>query len=130
MTFWISYGVQIRARIPDTAQLAPAPPLDPDEPNVIPLPPAPAGIEIVPFLGTASTEHIRTLHSLYASQAATLVWASSETAGLLEVDRKDVVVGIALRRDNRTHSGSGLTEYERRMFHGIMGLVKEVLVQG
>lgn len=117
---------KIRARIPATAPLLPTPAPDPDEPNVIPLPPPSPAIELTPLLGNAPSEHIRTLHSLYASQAASLVWAS-DTSGLLEVERKDVVVGVALHRHVGTTFEGSPTEHEREVFHGVMAMVKEVV---
>ncbi|KAF8511370.1 hypothetical protein JB92DRAFT_2934750 [Gautieria morchelliformis] len=55
----------------------------------------PPSIQSTPLLGSGPSEHIQTLHSLYASHAATLVWLSAEGHG---GERKPVVVGIALRK--------------------------------
>jgi hypothetical protein len=50
---------------------------------------------------------MQTLHSLYAAQIATIIWV--EEAKKMAVDRRSVVVGIALRDAD-----------ERKTFHGVM----------
>ncbi|KAF5377045.1 hypothetical protein D9757_007707 [Collybiopsis confluens] len=97
---------------------------DPSEPNVQSLPPPPIAVQLVPLLGAAPSDHIQTLHNLYASQIATLVWlANSESP--LQVARKKVVVGIALRRSGK--SDSDLSDTERTTFHGVMAALQELL---
>jgi len=112
---------KIQATIPATTPLLPAPLLDPTRPNDQPLPPPPAAIQLTPLLGNAPSEHMQTLHSLYASQIATIVW-TAESEGSLEVHRRDVVVGIALRKSD---GGDG----ERKVFVGIMALLRDLLAQ-
>ncbi|KAF8481410.1 hypothetical protein JB92DRAFT_3038627 [Gautieria morchelliformis] len=59
------------------------------------LPSPPPSIQLTLLLGSGPSEHIQTLHSLYASQAGTLVWLSAEGNG---GERRPVVVGIALKK--------------------------------
>jgi proteasome assembly chaperone 3 len=73
------------------------------------------------LLGSAPTEQIQTLHSLYASQAATLVWLSVEKHG---GERKPVVVGIALKKPDVWDEVK-----ERKTFLGVMEILKELLDQ-
>lgn len=118
---------KIQASIPSTTPLLPAPPPDPLQPNLHPLPPPPAAIQLTPLLGTAPSEHMQTLHSLYAAQIATIVWAA-ESDGLLEVDRRNVVVGIALRKLNGD-DGGGLNQQDRDIFLEVMDMLRELLAQ-
>lgn len=110
--------------MPETAPLLPAPSLDPTEPNALLLPPPPPSIQLTPLLGNAPTDHLRTLHALYASQIATILW-TAETEGLMDTGRRSVIVGLALRKSD-TEGSEGLTEAERESFHGIMGMVTEL----
>ncbi|KAJ6502474.1 hypothetical protein C8R45DRAFT_976724 [Mycena sanguinolenta] len=119
-------GNLIQATLPDTVPVLPAATQDSTEPNAPALPEPPAAIQLTPLLGNAPSEHLQTLHCLYASQIATLVW----TAGLsnpLEVSRKPVIVGIALRKSDSTND-DGLTEIERSVFVGVMAMIKELFV--
>ncbi|KAG1756684.1 uncharacterized protein EDB91DRAFT_1093919, partial [Suillus paluster] len=59
-----------------------------------------------------------TLHSLYAAQIATIIWVEEEKRSL-GIDRRSVVVGIALRKA-RVMEGDGLDADERKTFHGVM----------
>ena len=89
------------------------------------LPEPPVSIHLTPLFGSAPNEHIRMLHSLYASQVATLVWAYSS-----EVERKGVITGIALKKPTRSFSEENdamVSEQERATFLEIMGMVKELL---
>ncbi|KAF7363510.1 hypothetical protein MSAN_01007300 [Mycena sanguinolenta] len=119
-------GNLIQATLPDTIPLLPAATTqDSDEPNTPAFPEPPAAIQLTPLLGNAPSEHLQTLHLLYASQIATLVW----TAGLsnpLEVSRKPIIIGIALRKSDSADNG-GLTEKERSVFAGVMAMVQELL---
>ncbi|KAF8212154.1 hypothetical protein K438DRAFT_1915897 [Mycena galopus ATCC 62051] len=117
-------GNLIQATIPETIPLLPAI-QDPVQPNVQALPEPPAAIQLTPLLGNAPSEHIQTLHCLYASQIATLIWTAG-SSNPLEVSRKPVVVGIALRKSDGT-DGEGLTGNERSVFVGVMSMVQELL---
>ncbi|KAG1803768.1 uncharacterized protein HD556DRAFT_1330194 [Suillus plorans] len=98
-------GNLIQASIPSTTPLLSAD-LDEDSTNGLPAPPA--AIRLTPLLGGASSEHLQTLHSLYAAQIATIIWV--EEAKKMAVNRRSVVVGIALHKDAD----------ERNTFHGVM----------
>ncbi|KAF7338234.1 hypothetical protein MVEN_02048600 [Mycena venus] len=117
-------GNLIQATIPDTIPLLPAI-QDPSQPNVKALPEPPAAIQLTPLLGNAPSEHLQTLHCLYVSQIATLLWTAG-TSNLLEVSRKPVIVGIALRKSDSSDD-EGLTENERSLFAGVMSMVQELL---
>ena len=80
-------------------------------------PAPPAGIQLTPLLGGSPSEHLQTLHSLYAAQIATIIWVEEEKRSLA-VDRRSVVVGIALRKAKAT--GDELDADERNIFHGVM----------
>lgn len=73
-----------------------------------------AAIQLTPLLGGASSEHLQTLHSLYAAQIATIIWV--EEAKKMAVDRRSVVVGIALRDAD-----------ERKTFHGVMDYIGRLI---
>ncbi|KAJ7235442.1 hypothetical protein B0H12DRAFT_146123 [Mycena haematopus] len=117
-------GNLIQATIPDTIPLLAAI-QDSSQANAPALPEPPAAIQLTPLLGHAPSDHLQTLHCLYASQIATLLW----TAGLsnpLEVSRKPVIVGIALRKSDSTDDHD-LTGNERSVFTGVMAMVQELL---
>ncbi|OAX41976.1 hypothetical protein K503DRAFT_734628 [Rhizopogon vinicolor AM-OR11-026] len=78
------------------------------------LPAPPAGIQLTPLLGGAPSEHLQTLHSLYAAQIATIIWVE-EAKRSLGIERRSVVVGIALRKGR-----DELDADERNTFHGVM----------
>jgi hypothetical protein len=80
---------------------------------------------LTPLLGNAPSEHLQTLHCLYASQIATLLWTAG-ASNPLEVFRRPVVVGIALRKSNSPDDGS-LSEDERSVFTGVMSMVQELV---
>ncbi|KAF8583209.1 hypothetical protein K439DRAFT_1412392 [Ramaria rubella] len=86
--------------------------------QTLPLPPP--SIQLTPLLGSAPTEHIHTLHSLYVSQVAILVWLWMEKQG---EERKPVVLGIALQKNNQGE------EKERKTFMGVMQMLGELLRQ-
>ncbi|KAI0689792.1 hypothetical protein BC835DRAFT_1282269 [Cytidiella melzeri] len=116
-------GNLIQATMPDTAPLLPPPPsVDSSEPS---LPPPPPSIQLTPLLGQAQSEHGHTLHSLYASQVATVVWTAEETREM-EVDRRGVIVGVALRSSPDDAEG-GSNEHEQRVFLGVMKMIRELL---
>lgn len=123
----LTWCQKIQASIPSTTPLLPAPPLDPLQLDLHPLPPPPAAIQLTPLLGAAPSEHMQTLHSLYAAQIATLIWAA-ESDGVLEVDRRNVVVGIALRKSDGG-DGEGLSQQDRVIFLEVMDMLRELLAQ-
>ncbi|KAI0819540.1 hypothetical protein BC628DRAFT_1402112 [Trametes gibbosa] len=119
-------GSLIEASMPSTMPLLPPPPPDPMAPNELPLPIPPPSLQLTPLLGGAPTEQIQTLHSLYASQIATLVWTLEE-ASAFEAERRPVVVGIALARAAQPSQSSELSAHDRSIFRGVMGMVRELL---
>jgi len=98
-----------------------------EEPNASALPPPPPSIQLTPLLGSAPTDHLRTLYALYASQVATILWIA-EVGGLTDERRRSVVVGLALGRSGE-EEGQGLSVAERETFHQVMDMVKD-LVKG
>ncbi|KAJ6630881.1 hypothetical protein B0H10DRAFT_1983591 [Mycena sp. CBHHK59/15] len=108
-------GNLIQAAIPDTTPLVP-PIQDPSQPNLEALPEPPPAIQLTSLLGNAPSQHVQTLHSLYAAQIATIVWTAGSNSSL-EVSRKSVIVGIALRKSDG-NDGTGLTGNERSVFAG------------
>ncbi|KAF4578812.1 Proteasome Assembly Chaperone [Pleurotus pulmonarius] len=115
-------GGLIQASIPSTAPLlvpSDAPHADEDQ-----LPQPPPSIQLTPLMGSAQSDHMHTLNSLYASQIATLVWLAEEEA--LRPTRRNVVVGLALRRTD-SETMPGLIDVEKRTFVQIMGMVREAL---
>lgn len=118
--------LQIQASLPATIPLE-TPTRDGEPQETSDLPPPPPGIQLTPLLGNAQSEHLRTLHGLYASQIATIIWAS-EAQAALGIERRNVVVGIALARIPRDEE-SGLSDAEREVFNGVMGMIKRSLKQ-
>ncbi|KAI0345161.1 hypothetical protein BDW22DRAFT_1354053 [Trametopsis cervina] len=114
-------GSLIQATIPDTAPLLSLESIA--ELAEFSLPPPPPAIQLTPLLGHAQSEHMQTLHTLYASQAATLVWIA-EASGIMAPERRGVIVGVALKRSPEDGRAS---EYEQKIFHGVMGMLKELL---
>ena len=114
---------KIQASIPQTAPLLAQPSPDMQEPNGSALPPPPPSIQLTPLLGSAPTDHLRTLHALYASQVATIVWVA-EAGGLMDERRRSAIVGLALKKSGEDQ---GLSEAERETFHQIMGMVTELV---
>lgn len=68
---------------------------------------------------------MQTLHSLYAAQIATIVW-TAESDGGLEGERRNVVVGIALKKSDEGDD-EGLSERERNLFVGVMEMLRDSL---
>ncbi|KAJ3787779.1 hypothetical protein GGU10DRAFT_385499 [Lentinula aff. detonsa] len=117
-------GNLIQVSLPATIPITPSAP-DSAGPNTPTLPPPPIAIQLVPLLGSAPSDRMQTLHNLYASQIATIVWlAQSENP--LQMIRKKVVVGIALRRSSELEEPD-LTETERQSFYGAMSAMQELL---
>lgn len=117
---------KIQASLPATTPLLPVPAPDPENPNALLLPPPPAAIQLVPLLGNAPSAHIQTLHSLFVSQIATLVWSAQE-GSVMQPARQSVVVGIALCKSGSEAEDGGLSESERATFSGVMEMVQELL---
>lgn len=108
--------------------LLPPPPPDPEYPNVFPLPVPPPSLQLTPLLGSAPSDRVQTLHALYASQIATLVWTMEETS-VLEADRRAVIIGIALAKSSGPSDSSELSSHDRVTFHGVMEMVRELLTR-
>ncbi|WVF72962.1 hypothetical protein IAT40_007780 [Kwoniella sp. CBS 6097] len=104
------------------------------------LPPPPPALSLTPLLGSPPNP---TLHDLYTSQIATLVFFALESGGN---PRRPVVVGLSLKRisassssagsashgdvdeqgdDDRDEGGIGLSDEERARYAGIMELVSQ-----
>ena len=112
--------------MPPAEPLLPPPPAsDPSQPS---LPPPPPSVQLTPLLGNAQSEHLQALHSLYASQIATLIWVS-EAEGALALERRAVIVGIALRRSGDEMEGAALSKEEKDVFFGVMDVVRALLTR-
>ncbi|KAJ7581321.1 hypothetical protein C8J56DRAFT_262383 [Mycena floridula] len=111
-------GNLIQVSLPATTPLEPQ---DNNDPAALPTP-SPA-IQLTPLLGNGPSEHLQTLHSLYASQIATIIW-TTEAEMDLAFSRRSVIVGIALRKAT---SNEGLSDLERKVFSGVMAMVKELV---
>ncbi|KIR53445.1 hypothetical protein I315_04037 [Cryptococcus gattii Ru294] len=89
------------------------------------LPPPPPQASLTPLLGSPPQQ---TLHELYVSQIATLVWWALQTSGHA---RRHVVVGLALKqirngaRDEDSSEEEALVESERERYAGIMDMVSQ-----
>jgi len=83
----------------------------------MPLPTPSPAIHLTPLLGNAPSEHMQILHSLYASQIATLIW-TTEAEESLESERRGVVVGLALRKTAEAE-GLTLSDHERKVLSGV-----------
>ncbi|KIM87168.1 hypothetical protein PILCRDRAFT_815633 [Piloderma croceum F 1598] len=117
-------GTLIQASMPSTTPLLPAAAPNSSETHVHPLPPPPSAIQLTPLFGSAPSERMQTLHSLYAAQIATIIW-TAESDGPLEVDRRSVVVGIALRKFDG--ASDELSQEEREVFRGVMDMLRDSL---
>jgi hypothetical protein len=91
--------------------------------NDLVLPPVPPAIELTTLLGNTLSEHMQTLHSLYAAQIATIIWnwEDEHSPGL----RRSVVVGIALRKIHEQDEVG-----ERESFFQVMEMVQQLLREG
>ena len=112
---------KIQASIPQTAPLLAQPPPGEEGPNGHALPPPPPSIQLTPLLGSAPTDHLRTLHALYASQAATIVWIAEADEG-----RRSVIVGLALKKTVGDED-QRLTVAERETFYQVMAMVGDLV---
>ncbi|WOO82882.1 uncharacterized protein LOC62_04G006365 [Vanrija pseudolonga] len=116
-------GCLTQAHLPPVAQLVPPPAHTDAAPSALSaLPPPPPATHLTPLLGAPPQP---TLHELYVSQIATLVWWALQLA---RAPRRPVVVGLALKRAPR---GPGLDDDdegvdgddERVRFAGVMDMV-------
>ncbi|KAL4077094.1 hypothetical protein V8B97DRAFT_1939591, partial [Scleroderma yunnanense] len=114
-------GNLIQVSMPSTAPLVASGASDPFDP-MDSLPTPPATIQLQSLLGSTSSEHLQTLHSLYAAQTATLVWLTEDVGS----DRRSIIVGIALRKFSAA-TVDELNEQERRMFRGTMRTLMSML---
>lgn len=114
----------MQVTLPDTVPLLPATAPDPAHLNRPPLPSPPAALQLTTLLGSAPSEYMHNLYSLYASQIATIIW-TMESEGSLVSSRRSVVVGLALRKSDGT-SSMGVTERERSVFHGVMTMLSDL----
>ncbi|WVR07649.1 hypothetical protein IAU60_004691 [Kwoniella sp. DSM 27419] len=87
------------------------------------LPPPPAALQLTALLGSPPNP---TLHELYVSQIATLVFWALQVSGQ---GRRHVVVGLALKASRAVRDGEEdeepLDESERERYAGIMDLVSQ-----
>ncbi|KAL1694642.1 hypothetical protein GGG16DRAFT_122346 [Schizophyllum commune] len=120
-------GNLIQASLPATMPIQPAAEPSADHPNALALPPPPPGIQVTGLLGSSSSDHQHTLHYLYASQIATIVW-TAEGGGALAGTRRDVIIGLALRKSAPSPDDEGsLSAAERETYNAIMLLLQEIL---
>lgn len=98
------------------------PHVDPERPNDSLPDPSPA-IQLTTLLGSASSEHIQALYSLYAAQIATIIWTEEEKTGL--DSRKSVVVCLALSKVDGEAEEVKLLEKE--VFQGVMTMIYELM---
>ncbi|PPR03619.1 hypothetical protein CVT24_007736 [Panaeolus cyanescens] len=117
----IDLGDKIQASIPPTAPLLP-PSQESSAPNTLALPTPSPAIHLTPLLGSASSEDLQTLHSLYAAQIATIIW-TDELNRKGDDSRRSVVVGLALAKVDDD-------EKIREVFQSIMSMLLEVLDKG
>ncbi|KAI6118878.1 hypothetical protein EDD16DRAFT_1535054 [Pisolithus croceorrhizus] len=115
-------GSLIQVSMPSTVLLASSGASDSSR---LALPAPPPALQLMPLFGSASSEHLRSLHSLYAAQVATLVWCAGGQA-LGGSDRRSVIVGIALRQSTQT-AEEGFDEHERETFHRTMQTLADML---
>ncbi|WVO18548.1 hypothetical protein L204_106267 [Cryptococcus depauperatus] len=87
------------------------------------LPSPPPQMKLTPLLGSPPQQ---TLHELYVSQIATLIWWALQTCGQ---PRRSVVVGLALQKGNnqqeRDEDEQVLADDERERYAGIMDMVSQ-----
>lgn len=106
---------QTQATLPAVHPLL-APPTAASQPTALSaLPPPPASIALTALLGSAPDP---TLHDVYVSQIATLVWWSLQLAS---APRRPVIVGLALKRSPGDDEVDA--EAERERFGGVMDMV-------
>jgi len=101
--------------------------LNHEQPDILSLPEVSPAIQLTPLLGSASSEHMQVLHSLYVAQIATIIWTEGAKLGL--DDRRSVIVGLALAKWEGPESNEGGRQ-EKDLFQGVMAMVYDLLSQG
>lgn len=115
--------VQIQASIPATVPLLPSKSTEDGYPLIEPSP----AIELTSLFGSAPSHHIATLHSLYASHIATLLWTMASQRGD-GGDRRNIVVGLALKRSQEYQGEDArLSAGEQTTFKGVVEMIVELL---
>jgi hypothetical protein len=116
--------LKIQASLPPTTPASVESSDDTGSDSALPQP-SPA-IQLTPLLGSSPSDHLQTLHSLYVSQIATIVWVNA-SQNVLDGSRKCVIVGLALRKAENSGTGYELSEGERATFQGVMAMLQEML---
>jgi len=124
-------GNLIQASIPPTTQLF-SPPLGGTASDPIPLIEPSPSIELTRLLGSAQSDQVGTLQSLYASHIATMIWTQGmQVGGVMDNgDRRSVIVGLALKPSPKSDEGEGLNDATRNTFKGVMKLVLDAIRSG
>lgn len=86
---------------------------------------APPSVTVMPLFGTAPSEHLSTLHSIYATQIAMHVWTSPVHWAVN--DRRKVVVGLAFKKPPGEEEKA--FEHEQATFKGVMQMIDEFYQQ-
>lgn len=107
--------------MPDSASLIPQSSESSDQNHLLIPEPSPA-IQLTPLFGSAPSEHLQTLYSLYVPQIATIIWRHESQRGL-ESSRRSVVVGLALSKLDSQED----MRVEREIFEGVMSMVHDLL---
>jgi len=76
------------------------------------------------LLGSPSSEHMQTLHSLYATQIATIIWTQEAVQG--SDSRRSVVIGLALSKMEGLESNE-MAQKEKELFQGVMAMIYHLL---
>lgn len=85
-------------------------------------------IEVTQLSGSAQTPHMGTLYSLYATHIATLLWTLNAPQVTNDDDRRNVVVGIALKKSqDASDDDAGLSIEEQTTYKGLMQMIVEYL---
>ncbi|KDR81678.1 hypothetical protein GALMADRAFT_239794 [Galerina marginata CBS 339.88] len=117
-------GNLIQATLPATAPLM-SNTADSSQPNKHLLPEPSPAVQLTSLLGSSPSAHLQTLHSLYASQIATIIWTEESKAGL-EGLRRGVVVGLALHKLGENEETQG-GQRGREVFEGVMSMLYDLL---
>lgn len=109
-------GFKIQASLPATIPLENS--NERDTQSTFPSP-SPA-IEITPLLSSAPSEQIQTLHNLYVSQIASLIWTAEAEQGV--EGRRPVILAIALKRSLDSDEAP-----DQETFTRVMGMIQSIL---